>query len=283
MDLQHFARTHLPALEADEVRFNVLVATLTAAAKSPPPALACWTLGEAGHCAVRWPRRGILLGHLDEAECRLLAQRALDDATAGVVGADDTPRWFAEHAASLGARLGPPIPQRIHVLKEPPRYPQAPGTARPARAEDAPLLHAWLSAFRAEATPHDPPASREEAEKAAGGGRFLLWTVDGQPVSMAAVARRLRHTCAIGAVYTPPERRGRGYAGSVTAALSDRVFAEGKTAVCLYTDLRNPVSNRCYAKIGFVPYCEFLALPAGHLRPLNSATDGVAPQATGAG
>ena len=183
-----------------------------------------------------------------------------------MVGADDTPRWFAEQAASLGARLGPPIPQRIHVLKEPPRYPQAPGTARLATEEDAPLLHAWLSAFRAEATPHDPPPSQEEGEKAAGSGRFLLWTVDGQPMSMAAVARRLRRTCAIGAVYTPPERRGRGYAGSVTAAVSNRVFAEGKTAVCLYTDLRNPMSNRCYAKIGFVPYCE-----SWHYPPATSA------------
>jgi predicted GNAT family acetyltransferase len=35
----------------------------------------------------------------------------------------------------------------------------------------------------------------------------------------------------------------------------ERVFAEGKTAACLYTDLRNPLSNRCYARIGFSPVC----------------------------
>jgi predicted GNAT family acetyltransferase len=73
---------------------------------------------------------------------------------------------------------------------------------------------------------------------------------------MAAIVRRLRHTGAIGAVYTLPAHRGRGYAGSVTAAVAERIFAEGKTAVCLYTDLRNPMSNRCYAKIGFQPYCD---------------------------
>lgn len=27
---------------------------------------------------------------------------------------------------------------------------------------------------------------------------------------------------------------------------SPRIFAEGRTAVCLYTDLTNPFSNRCY-------------------------------------
>jgi predicted GNAT family acetyltransferase len=49
--------------------------------------------------------------------------------------------------------------------------------------------------------------------------------------------------------------RGRGYAGSVTAAVVEWIFAEGKSASCLYTDLRNPASNRGYAKIGFKPAC----------------------------
>ena len=61
-------------------------------------------------------------------------------------------------------------------------------------------------------------------------------------------------SCAIQS--TPPSLRGRGYAGSVTAAVAERIFAEWKTAACLYTDLRNPSSNRCYAKIGFMPICK---------------------------
>lgn len=73
---------------------------------------------------------------------------------------------------------------------------------------------------------------------------------------MAAIARRLRRTGAVSSVYTPPQQRGRGYAGSATAAVADKLFAEGKTTVSLYTDLRNPVSNRCYAKIGFRPHCD---------------------------
>ena len=68
--------------------------------------------------------------------------------------------------------------------------------------------------------------------------------------------RRLRNAAAISAVYTPPSRRNRGYAGAVTAALVDRVHAEGKRTACLYTDLRNPFANRCYTKIGFKPVCE---------------------------
>jgi predicted GNAT family acetyltransferase len=98
--------------------------------------------------------------------------------------------------------------------------------------------------------------AERNVEKAAASGRFVFWTIEDRPVSVAAISRRLRHTGAIAPVYTPPEQRGRGYAGSVTAAVVDRVFAEGKTAACLYTDLRNPMSNRCYAKIGFRPHCD---------------------------
>jgi len=84
----------------------------------------------------------------------------------------------------------------------------------------------------------------------------MLWIVEGEPVSMAGIARRLTHTAAIAPVYTPAHLRQRGYAGSVTAAVVERIFAEGKTIACLYTDMRNPFSNRCYARVGFKPVCE---------------------------
>jgi predicted GNAT family acetyltransferase len=51
-------------------------------------------------------------------------------------------------------------------------------------------------------------------------------------------------------------QRGHGYAGSAIAALCERIFAEGKTAACLYAGRRNPYSNRCYAKFGFKRHCD---------------------------
>jgi len=114
----------------------------------------------------------------------------------------------------------------------------------------------WTIAFRREAVPHDPPPARERLEQVVAEGRHQFWIVDGEPVSMAGIVRRTRHAAAIAAVFTPPGLRGRGYAGSVTAAVVERAFAEGKTTACLYTDLRNPYSNRCYAKIGFKPVCQ---------------------------
>jgi predicted GNAT family acetyltransferase len=71
----------------------------------------------------------------------------------------------------------------------------------------------------------------------------------------------LSNSAAIAGVYTPPELRGRGYAGSATAAVVELIYAKGRKSACLYTDLRNPASNRCYEKIGFKPYCESWFFP----------------------
>jgi len=256
MDLQEFAALHLPALELDEVRFNVQIAVLKAAAAEPPAGFAFWSLGAPGHCATRSPGRPILLGNLDKAQCCKLAKATVDLDYPGVVGADETAIWFAEHAAALGIGFQEPIPQRISLLDCAPRRPNAPGRPRDLTAEDAPLLHEWMTAFHREAVPHDPPPRKDLVEKAAVSGRFLFWIVDGEPVSVAAISRRLRHTTAIAPVYTPPAHRSRGYGGSVTAAVVERAFAEGRPVACLFTDLRNPMSNRCYAKIGFTPYCD---------------------------
>jgi RimJ/RimL family protein N-acetyltransferase len=267
MDAQAFARWHLPVLETDEVRFNVQIAVLSAVAPGPSN-LQYWTLGGRGHCATRSPGHGILLGALDRDECKDLALQTKDIDYPDVIGSDDRARWFVEAARMSGITFAEAVPQRIHVLRDSPGYPGADGSARAVAADDAPLLFEWIMGFHREAVPHEPVPQFVNAEKAAASGRFLFWTVAGHPVSVAAIARRLKTSAAINSVYTPPDKRGRGYAGSVTAAAAERAFAEGKTTVCLYTDLTNPFSNRCYAKIGFEPYCDswhFLRWPSREL------------------
>jgi RimJ/RimL family protein N-acetyltransferase len=256
MQLAEFIAFHAPALERDEVRHNLILAIMAQAARVNP-AVETWTLGEPGACAIKWPGRLIVLGEVTREQCHVLAEATRDLDYPGVVGLDPGPAWFVERAGELGLRFSPePIPQRVHVLRRKPLFPGAPGAARQTRPEDGPLLADWLEAFHSEAVPHDPPTVREALEKVAGHGRHTFWIVDGMPVSVAGVARRLATAAAIAPVYTPPALRGRGFAGSVTASVAERLFAEGKTAVCLYTDLRNAASNRCYAKIGFTGVCD---------------------------
>jgi predicted GNAT family acetyltransferase len=171
-----------------------------------------------------------------------------------VAGLDPAPLWFVERGVELGHAFHEPMPQRICALSRPPTYP-APGSPRPITADDAALFADWMTAFVQEAIPRDSVGPRAELEKAAADGRHWFWIVDGAPVSMAGIVRRLRSVGAISAVYTPLAQRGRGFAGSATAVVAERLFAEGKSAVCLYADRRNAASNRCYAKIGFEPVC----------------------------
>ncbi len=250
MQLAEFISYHQPALEANEVKYNLILGLL---ADTAAPKLRLWSFGSSGACAVQRPGYPLVLGALSEAECRRLAKEMQQSDFPGVVGCDETARWFVEHATALGLAFRQPMPQQIHALSEPPRYPDAAGRARRLSAGDIPLFVDWMVAFHQQALP--PTPSREELEQLADEAFQLLWVADDEPVSTAGIVRRTRTAAAISRVYTPPLYRGRGYAGSVTAAVVERVFAEGRSAACLYTDLRNPSSNRCYARVGFEPVC----------------------------
>ena len=57
-------------------------------------------------------------------------------------------------------------------------------------------------------------------------------------------------------VYTPPEYRGKGYATSCVAAVSQHLLNTGYKYCFLFTDVANPTSNHIYQKIGYQPVCE---------------------------
>ena len=57
----------------------------------------------------------------------------------------------------------------------------------------------------------------------------------------------------IGPVYTPPDRRGRGYASNLVAEVSQRQIASDRSFCVLFTDLANPTSNHIYQAIGYTP------------------------------
>jgi predicted GNAT family acetyltransferase len=61
----------------------------------------------------------------------------------------------------------------------------------------------------------------------------------------------------VGPVYTPPERRGSGYASALVAATSSAALADGHRCI-LYTDLANPVSNSIYRALGYRAVAEGL-------------------------
>lgn len=257
MQFVDFVAVHRPALMTDEIRHNLMLAILAGYLESGSDDILTWTLGEPGQCAIKTPGRAIILGDLTERQSRQLADETCELEYPGVLGPDKTANGFVDRATQLGIRFTETVNQQIHALAERPRYPGAPGTARKAAASDAPLLAEWIIAFHEEAVPHDPVPTRERLLQRAEMDRQWIWQVDGEPVSMAGIVRSLDRISSIAPVYTPPAHRGRGYAGSVTAAVVENIFAEGKNAACLFINLANPFSLRCYARIGFEPVCDF--------------------------
>jgi RimJ/RimL family protein N-acetyltransferase len=257
MDFAAFNAYHMPALERAEARHCLILSLMARAAdENPPGQTRKWSFGVQGACVVQTTGRGLVLGELTREHCRRLAEEVAGTRFVSVLGPDNASIWFVERAKELGERFHEPLAQKIHAISRAPLYPGAEGFARTVTPQDLELFAEWYAAFAAEASPEDDPPRASEIERRAASGDCMFWMAGGAPVSLAGIVRRTRTAAAIALVYTPPALRGRGYAGSVTAAVTDKIFAEGRPTACLYTDLANPWSNRCYAKIGFEPVCE---------------------------
>jgi predicted GNAT family acetyltransferase len=87
-------------------------------------------------------------------------------------------------------------------------------------------------------------------------GLYLWEDPLGTPVCLVATGGRTPNGIRIGPVYTPPGRRGRGYASALTAAVSTVRLGSGARVCFLYTDLANPTSNRIYQNVGYEPVCD---------------------------
>ena len=251
-----FASFHEAALEADEIRHSLLLSIIGRLRGSPGQSgMKTWTLGAPGVCAAQTPGYPVVLGNLSKAECRALAEMMSDASYPGVVGTGDMALWFAERARQLGTELSEEVPQQIQALLITRQVPSVPGIPRQLSSKDFGLFKAWTHAFIREAIPSDPVPSDDAIMNDLRSRRHWLWTYEGKPVSMAAIARRTKRAAFINSVYTPPEYRNRGFGQAITAIVVREIFDEGRAAACLYVDLRNPASNRCYAKLGFQTVC----------------------------
>ncbi|MCC7107574.1 MAG: GNAT family N-acetyltransferase, partial [Chloroflexi bacterium] len=159
-----------------------------------------------------------------------------------------------------GTRAAVAVEERVFALWEVIHPVYSPGRMRPATPDDLELVAQWNVDFVAEALAgveaKDLEGARRDAERNIAAQTVYLWD-DGGLVSLAGVTRPTLHGIAIGPVYTPPALRGRGYASSLVAALSQRLLDEGRSFCTLFTDLANPTSNHIYQAIGYRPVCDY--------------------------
>lgn len=267
---RHFLNRAEPWLLRSEAEHSLVLGIagwLATTGEAPGPAPFFATIeqdGEVVGAAFRTPPHKLSLSRMPLAAVPLVAESAERfGSLPAVLGPPAVAEAFAEewaHRHGVTPRAG--MRQRIFELTRlvpPDRLPE--GSARWAEAADLDTVTAWIDAFEDEAatTRSDP---REWAERHVRAGEVLLWEHDG-PVAMAADVARSPNGARVGAVYTPPTLRGRGYATAVVAELSRRLLDGGLRLCSLYTDLANPTSNGIYRRLGYAPVADVVDVVFG--------------------
>lgn len=70
-------------------------------------------------------------------------------------------------------------------------------------------------------------------------------------ISMGIKAGVSPTSARLGFIYTPRIYRKKGYASELLSLICSMLFKQGLTSLCLYTDQKNPTSNKIYQNIGF--------------------------------
>ena len=179
----------------------------------------------------------------------------------GVIGPSPLSDLFAQTWTNLTGEVSHLRTQErlfelTHVIAPRP----GPGSLRRATPDEIGLVVRWIKAFQEEAL--RASITDEEATSWAqthiGNGEVYLWVLpDGSIVSLLATTRPVSRVISIASVYTPPERRGHGYASRSVAALSQHLLDSGWQRCSLFTDLSNPTSNTIYQQVGYRPVHDF--------------------------
>jgi GNAT superfamily N-acetyltransferase len=253
-------------LLAQEDRYSVLIGVAIrcrdgeAFGEEPPWMAVIEDAGRPRMAALQTPPHPLTLTDASGEELDLVVQCLLDSERTlpGVVGPDSAARGFAERwSQAVGVECELHMRQRLHRLDRVLVPGDAAGGMRPALPGDLPLACKWVHRFAIECRlPEAQDPEPPERVLAIDEGRLFLWE-NPEPVCMAAWTRPTPKGVSISAVYTPEAQRGRGYASSLVAALSQKMLDEGKDFCCLATDLANPTSNKIYARIGYRPVVDF--------------------------
>jgi len=222
--------------------------------------LATWS-GDSGHAvAVQRGEHALFVEASEAAPAAAFADdlAAEHPSLQGVTGALEAcesfaRRWQARTARAMILRAH----LRHHLLTDVASVPAAPGRMRMADDADAGWLLDASHAFVAEAGMPDTPSQvRRNVPVVLAQRRYRIWEDDGI-AAFAGWSDAGEGDARIGPVYTPLERRRRGYATALVAALASEIKANGGRRIFLTTDVANPTSNAIYARIGFRPLSDF--------------------------
>jgi predicted GNAT family acetyltransferase len=191
----------------------------------------------------------------------------LDDELPGLSGPREAVEHFMEGyraSGSPGSRRADRVARRellyeVTTLKPP----NVEGVGRLARHDDVELLATMFVRFVDEVvlSPVSLVDAREGIASSVDEGSLYCWEHHGALVSFAGHAPVVRAgetlVGRVGPVYTPPDRRGHGYASAATAMVTRKLLDRG-ARVMLFTDAANPTSNAIYRALGYQPIDELV-------------------------
>jgi RimJ/RimL family protein N-acetyltransferase len=264
--LDEFGRVAAPHLQADPVRHTVPLSVLASlrftgmSRFGDEPPIFGWhhrADGTIDGAVLQTPPYALFLASLPAGAVadlleKLGAERSLP--TAVNVASKAEASLLAAWAAITGGTGTAQLRSRLYQLGElVPPDPVPPGSARQAAAADRDLLIAWHEAFENEAAGGAHENAARTVDDRLGHGGFFIWETAGEPVAMAGLTGTETGVARVVGVYTVPAQRRRGYGAAITAAATQTALNGGATAVVLFTDLANPISNAIYQRLGYQP------------------------------
>ena len=265
----NFLETAGPFLESHETENGLMLGLTLRAQKriqeggeSPIEMLTVFWGNDLIAASMRTPPHNLVLSRMPQEVVSFLANQLHEEGwdLPGAMGPDPVSQQFAEiWTQKTGLQSWVGVQQMIYQLDKVRDIPQAPGSFAQAVEADLDRVAQFFMAFQDEALYAAQKSPKEEHLQKAlyriQQGHLFLWRDQGEIVSMAGVSAPTRHGIRVNAVYTPPEHRGKGYASSNVAAVSQHQLDQGYSFCFLYTDASNPTSNKIYQRIGYEWVC----------------------------
>lgn len=209
--------------------------------------------------AMRTAPHGILLSPMPLEAVRDLAlavslhDRELPEAAGPSTVIEEFIRAYQDSGTRESKRSTEEVDHELLYILKKLNVPTVPGAMENATRDDYKKIYAWLVEFGNEAGLLMRNLE-ESIEDGLNRGSLRFWRVENEIVSMAGHAPLVITPSGtvgrIGPVYTPPLHRRRGYAGVLTATLSQTLVEQG-ARVMLFTDAKNLTSNGVYKRIGY--------------------------------
>src|ERR1700760_840273 len=129
---------------------------------------------------------------------------------------------------------------RLYELMELGEMPRVAGRLLQAAEKDRNLMIRWTRAFQDEIGESSSFRDTElRVDKGLAAGQIWVWNQNGETTSMAVGRDPVHGVVRVAGVYTPPQKRGHGYAAACVHGLSKHLRGQGQRCI-LYTDLANP-------------------------------------------